>query len=528
MVSVGNWAHTLRFRPQRVVDDLEDVAALRDVVTEAVRSGQRVRTVGSLYSFSDCIVSRELLVHPRRVGHRIRDVRVTRKGARDALGRLLHPDVFDGAGCTGFAWVLPGTRIHAMVRALARRNMAPYVLGGSTGQRVLGAVSTSTHGAAFDEGPLPDSVVALHVLAGDRDVFIEPARFRVTRDEAARHALCGTNDVELVRSDAALAAAAVAVGAGGVLAGALVKARWGGVLNERVKIADWATVRQALISASQFDAPPGEDPWDGPLGTYRALEVMIDAYARPPRAFLVIRTEGWSGFREDRDLRRGPVDIVAFAKRAGRSRPQLSKALRLLVEGSRVHGSESRRNGRWIWHDYAKLIDTGVPTSQRVFSHELVWREDLRSDGNTADYVRFLDRAVELVQQSVEDGDPYLGMISLRFSRGTSAFLGMQWDPNPDAVRFAHVELSPIQRVGERRPTGAMPIANVNFIERLLSHETAATARPHWGQASGGRAVFDARRYPRLSQWKRQIRRILGPHAGMFSNEFNEASHTAP
>jgi len=40
-------------------------------------------------------------------------------------------------------------------------------LGGSNGQSIVGALSTSTHGADFDEAPFCDLIHAVHLVGAD-------------------------------------------------------------------------------------------------------------------------------------------------------------------------------------------------------------------------------------------------------------------------------------------------------------------------------------------------------------------------
>ena len=73
-------------------------------------------------------------------------------------------------------WVNPKTKAVAWAQAGATINQvclaadeglldfAPFTLGGSTGQTLIGAVCTSTHGGDFEQGPLPEYVLAVHVV----------------------------------------------------------------------------------------------------------------------------------------------------------------------------------------------------------------------------------------------------------------------------------------------------------------------------------------------------------------------------
>ena len=69
-----------------------------------------------------------------------------------------------------------GIKLYALNDLLDRRSLALKTLGGSSGQSLAGAVSTSVHGMDIDRGPIPDMVRAIHLVGpGGVQHWIEPS-----------------------------------------------------------------------------------------------------------------------------------------------------------------------------------------------------------------------------------------------------------------------------------------------------------------------------------------------------------------
>ena len=517
MVTLSNWAQTLSFQPTQVICP-RSLADLRAQIAQAVAAGANLRPLGALYSFSNCIQTTQTAV----LQDGLSDAFILTNDARTQIPGLLDAGAWGpGTGAAeasppaAYGWVEGGTIIDTLCTACKQRDLgvAPFTLGGSTGQTLIGAASTSTHGADFNLFPLPEYVAALHVLAGGaQDFWLERPRDngqQITTN-AGVAALLGipVQQIRFDRTGDALNAALVSLGAAGVVAGALVRLRTNDLMNERMYHLGWDKVRAALISGDAFVSPPGEDPGDAPAGTYRHLEVFLNAYDASPTAFVVARNELADDGRTVVPLHRSAPDIATFVRLVGSNTPDYSGALTTLITGSRLNGDQSRDANGWIFYRYLDVLDVGVPEPPApVYSYELVWdASDML--GGVPTYVAFLDRAVREVQAGMNIYRPYLGTITLRFSRGTAAFLGMQTSPNPAASRFAHIEISPLQDVFNR--STALPAQNASFLHAVFSDPSAARARPHWGQGVFGDLVFDARRCQLLGKWKQVLGNLLG------------------
>lgn len=92
--------------------------------------------------------------------------------------------------------------------------------GASNGQTIAGAISTGTHGSAFQYGSMSRYVAGIHLVAGPGNtVWLEPASRPAVTD-----AFIATLGVKLVRDDDMFYAALVSFGSFGIIAGIMIEA----------------------------------------------------------------------------------------------------------------------------------------------------------------------------------------------------------------------------------------------------------------------------------------------------------------
>lgn len=103
------------------------------------------------------------------------------------------------------------------------------VLGGSNGQSLAGAFSTSTHGGDWQQPPFPDVVRAVHlVAAGGQEWWIESASNAITRsdnDNEKLRAVLSCKEINVLRSDRVFDAVRVACGRFGVIYSVVLEVR---------------------------------------------------------------------------------------------------------------------------------------------------------------------------------------------------------------------------------------------------------------------------------------------------------------
>lgn len=112
-----------------------------------------------------------------------------------------------------------GNAIWELSRHLEPRGFSIKTSGASNGQTLAGAVSTGTHGSAFDFGATPEFVVGMHLIVGpNRHVWLERASYPVVSDAFIQN--LGT---ELIQDDDLFNAALVSFGSFGVIHGAMIE-----------------------------------------------------------------------------------------------------------------------------------------------------------------------------------------------------------------------------------------------------------------------------------------------------------------
>jgi hypothetical protein len=102
---------------------------------------------------------------------------------------------------------------------LESKNQTLFTSGASNGQTIAGALSTGTHGAAFDFGAIPEYVAGLHLIVSpERHVWLERASYPVVADGLAE-----SLGAELIRDDELFNAALVSFGNFGFIHGVLIE-----------------------------------------------------------------------------------------------------------------------------------------------------------------------------------------------------------------------------------------------------------------------------------------------------------------
>lgn len=180
---------------------------LVEVVKRATDEGQRLKAVGSSWSYQDIAVSDDWVVSLENLNKPLTSVV---GGLNPALLTSLPKPEREG-----LVHFEAGIQIYDLNNKLAALGRALPTMGGYGGQTLAGAISTSTHGADFEYGPLPDLVRAIHLVAdGGREIWIESASRPITDDARLAPLL---PHAKIIRDDRIFDAARVSVGRFGVI-----------------------------------------------------------------------------------------------------------------------------------------------------------------------------------------------------------------------------------------------------------------------------------------------------------------------
>lgn len=262
-----NFGTVTMFDPRTLPD-------LVNVVQRAEREGRRLRVIGSGWSFENIAFSPEWMVRLGSLKKRIFDVIPAALNQRwadlqvsDPNSRLFH--------------VMAGITLADLSDALAAAGLALPTMGGSNGQTLGGAISTSTHGGDISLPPLPDLVMAMHlVTVGGREVWVERASEPITDDVPLAMAL-ECPDAEIIRNDDLFDSLLVGFGRFGIVYSYVLR------VGPSFRLAEWTTEVPRFILTELLRQGVSQRTFLAPL-----LSILPD----PPPALGAINPKNPRGF----------------------------------------------------------------------------------------------------------------------------------------------------------------------------------------------------------------------------------------
>ncbi len=543
-----NWSQSVQFTPNRTYrpSSVEDVVA---IIEEANRRGRKVRAVGSGWSFADVMATSDFLVETRGLGGVIAYSQGRQAwGPRFPMG--LGPDLPERSQILTEALrdevlssdrrlvhVRAGTTIRALYLALdqpgagtpRRGRWALPTMGGASGQTLAGAISTGTHGGHFDLPPMADMVRAIQLVdpSGKRH-WIERGGANAISDRGRLSRVLGIEDSAIHLDDAWFNAVVVSVGNLGIITDYVLEVRDQYGLSEVSYDATWNDLKPMLASGEIFTSTRyhGSDAsrrWisDHPDGAREpaGVGIFINPYrlsddygagdANPNRRALLVTHAASPTFNGAHTGAAGAsifdqIHLIGDFESSG----NLNHTTRLVVD--RV--IDMLRSGAGTEGNYriahSVLDTTSGDDRPPVLSLEIA----VTTAGNK--HIAMVDRLLQIFDQIIKsDWDrgvktKFAGGLNLRFTRPTTAFLGMQSPVSgEDSERFCHIEVVVMrEQWWTGRPIGADYTKNdmENFTENFTDAFERATdefgARLHWGQLSRTKR-HDPDKYAQFGAW---------------------------
>jgi hypothetical protein len=494
-VEFTNYSGVISNRPVSVYctpDGGDDRSVLR-VHGDAVRAivgyafdqvpAATLRTIGSTWSFSNLIEPGTIVLDPCNFTFVERvPAEFFTQGYQERSGRGFVPLFVEG-----------GAQIGALNRRLGTDlKLALQTSGAADGQRIAGALSTGTHGAALQVGALHDTMLGFYlVVAPNQAVFVQSSSAQFASSEIAPWLEEQTGIPTRHEADDTLfRAALVGLGSLGVVFGVVIEATPLYLLKSKTLArphddpAVWQAIRTldtsplhpetvlhpyhfnvtmhpypesgkpGLIPTLMWKVPAGDTPFDAPLpGAPRASTDLLSLIGNLTQAVGNVLT--------------APLEHLVLQ--------QMISAQLHLQDGTgegfpgRVFGPTSLPPG------------SGAST-ELVVDH--------------ADSQRALDLVFKVLGERASRGDFLLGAIGVRFVPQTQAFLGM----NVNAMN-TYIELPSIRNDGVLRIYQAL----WDGFEQAGIPFTC-----HWGQLSGMNETR-LRRYfgGRVDAWKSARARLL-------------------
>lgn len=524
-----NWARTHDFTPTRDAESSRHpatFAALKEIVRTTTEAGRHVHAVGSYWSFSDAPAGAEVSVGPAHdeqtdptpAPDELKMADVARPaGYAGKLGAALLPAV--KAQGRAFARIGCLVSVKEAIDALAAEGLGLITMGSRTGQRVVGVISTGTHGGDFDLAPIADTVRAVHLIThGGAELWIEPARARITADGPVK-LQDGTAAVKIVADDDLFDSTIVSVGSLGVIASIVLEVRPMYGLSERTRWMRWNEVRARLADGTAFTDvatltdPARPHPAGGAASTplradgYRHLEVMVNPYpdtAGVRWAFVVTRVEHPAWAASDFARPENKINEVALYLAVESGNPErYHERLTELIGSTRADTPGA--------HRYLSVQDTKGRKSQPAYSSELV----LSAKDET--YLTAVDEMLAQIDRLRRDTDyEFSGFMSLRFTRSSRGLLAMQASTDP-SERFCHVEVFALQEIfwGTVKPR-ELEGKNEDYVDALFEVSEQHDGRAHWGQWAHPEHPHTIAAFPRAAEFL-DAKRAMNPGAPVAS-----------
>jgi FAD/FMN-containing dehydrogenase len=233
--------------PPFITDDPTALKSLVEAVAKAAEDGDELHVIGSGWAFEDCAKTDGIMVSLANLNWFISDVLDIRN---DALTFDWQVRQSTQSARTHLVHVEAGIRILDLCERLDQQGLAMPVLGGSNGQSLAGAFSTSTHGGDWQQPPFPDIVRAVHLVsAGGQEWWIESAGNPITRsdhDNEKLRAVLSCKEINILRSDNVFDAVRVACGRFGVIYAVVLEVRRQFRVVQLITTPNAASVLQAL------------------------------------------------------------------------------------------------------------------------------------------------------------------------------------------------------------------------------------------------------------------------------------------
>lgn len=193
---------------------LRDIASTTELVcsilAEASTKGASVRAVGGAWSLSDVAACKDVMLETRNLNLWF----PIASGSLDGQCSL---------SADRLLYMQCGSSVGEVYRRLEGRGLTLPTSGASNGQTIAGAVSTGTHGSAFQYGALQECVVGIHLITGP-DPSIDSIVLERSTEPICSHGLAQRLGARLVRNTELFDAALVSFGSMGFVMGYVVQA----------------------------------------------------------------------------------------------------------------------------------------------------------------------------------------------------------------------------------------------------------------------------------------------------------------
>lgn len=534
----------LTFYPQNA-DEIRRIVAC----AEAQKDPRKVRACGSQWSLNKSHATDDYLIETEKFSNPI-SVITRKNGAKISEYPLdegkLGKDLF------GLLHVEAGRKFRDVYYDAVKANAAlPTQGGGAGGTTLAGITATGTHGSDFIRKPLADYIRAIHLIGpGGKSYWIEPSDSRrITDQRGWSNSDLGKEGIQPIYDDNLFDAVKVSVGRFGVIFSIVYEIIEPYQLVERRDREVWTNIKSVITKENTPPFPkfawtnrdlkekiePKRDRFlqlDLSLGTWH------DGKHRDSYCYVTRRAE----LEPDHKYKNAPKDRFAFAKGnewelAGEVTKNLIlfmkiafkspiEMAKLLSDTKNLPGllngldSDTRREFLNIF------IDEYLESHPKTYALGASWEIDgglskatVLPPGDSLEYVFDANdpkKYIEFVEYvlTISKSPQIIGWISIRYSEGTQALIGMHQFENSVAI-----EISMLKDI-----TG-----NESFLKSVQAKAFDFHGVPHWGQMHDfDDKKTDISKYygDNLVKWKKALREFTQRDGNpeTFRNEFTDAA----
>ncbi|PTR16239.1 FAD binding domain-containing protein [Nitrosospira sp. Nsp2] len=246
---------------------------LQGIIQACVNDGRSLRAHGALWSLSTVAVTAGRLID-----------NVALRLAFEVPGKLTNPAY--AGDPVKLRFVECGNSVAALNDYLFAANLSIKGCGSNNGQTLAGALSTGTHGSAFNFGAMQEMVVGLHLLTGpNRNVYLERKSYPVMSPDFPESV-----GAEFIRDDILFNAALVSLGSFGIVHGIMIETRDLFALNAiRFRHPYDATLKAAIAACDPTLIPLPAEALDIPRDNPYHFEIFYNPNeGTPPDKAIVL------------------------------------------------------------------------------------------------------------------------------------------------------------------------------------------------------------------------------------------------